>query len=62
MPNPRRRRCTDNAGLDDETVYLMFMLHKYQRVSCRELAPAGGDAAVHRLCRRDAAPVILPMW
>ncbi|MEM7209119.1 MAG: hypothetical protein AAF434_14950 [Pseudomonadota bacterium] len=26
-----------NAGLDDETIYLM-MLHKYQRVSCRDLA------------------------
>ena len=26
------------APVDDETIYLMMMLHKYQRVSCRDLA------------------------
>ncbi|MEM7292111.1 MAG: helix-turn-helix domain-containing protein [Pseudomonadota bacterium] len=34
----RRSNNPDNAGLDDETIYLMMMLHKYQRMSCRDLA------------------------
>ena len=38
MPAATARASAAQNGLSDEDIYLMFMLHRYQRKSCDQLA------------------------
>lgn len=40
--NTQRNKCVNNYNLSDEDIYLMYMLHTYQRISSDKLASRFG--------------------